>query len=153
MNVEALKTVWASLSGPTYAKLAALEAIKVAGPPRDVSLQDVENYLCTDGKIATMRDFVHTPPVDADPRALIAANYLVALIQNGTPMLITSDATTLAQVMTFLAMMTLDPRTGITADDASALLAMTASEVPWWQAHGFDGPINVKDLIAAGNLF
>jgi hypothetical protein len=48
---------------------------------------------------------------------------------------------------------TTDARVGITAGDVAALNAGAATPaVLWWVANGFSGPVQVSDLIAAGDL-
>lgn len=150
-NLTALASTWAGLSGSTTKKLAVINALTVVGPTVDIDLDAIENFLVTSNKIVGLRAFVNQTPPNPDAGALLAASYLLALL-NGSdgPKL---RAASQPGLLTILAGLSADARTGISAANVTALNAKCAPAVPWWQANGFGGPITVGDLIAAGNLF
>lgn len=149
-NAAALQTTWAGLSGSTVQKLATLNAMNVAGPAQDISSEVVNAYLMRTGKKAGLAAFVNNTPGSPLGQSLLACNYLWAIINgaDGGLLRASSEPTLVA----LLSHVTDDARTGLVAGDVTALVNATTPTMPWWQANGFSGPIQLMDLIAAGNL-
>jgi hypothetical protein len=154
-DYQALATVWATLPNDiTLNKLIVLNNMTLPGEPVDVSIAQVESYLVNKNKLGPLTSYLIAPPSDAVPQAVIAGNYLLVLLSGlGGPTITTSETATQELINEFLAAMVSDPHTGFSQADVDALLAMTISQVPWWQVHGFPAPIGLTDLIAAGNLY
>lgn len=151
-SLTALATTWAGLSGTTVAKLATINAMTVAGPLQDVSVGTILQYLVSHGRIAGLNSFVNATPSNPVPAALLAASYLQAILAgaDGSTVRFASQTGLLA----ILNHLTDDARIGITAGDITALNnAASTPAAPWWQSNGFSGPIQVSDLINAGDLF
>jgi hypothetical protein len=150
---DALIARWATLAGTTAEKLAAINALTVAGPTTDVSVSAVVAYLALSGKLAGLEAYAQNPPSNADAQALVAARELVALMSSpNAPPFRMSDPAVYATVEGFLSALVADAATGITAENQAALLALAATAIPWWQASGYASPISQGDLDAAGGL-
>lgn len=151
-NYAPLTAIWGAISGSTdTAKLATLNAMTVAGPPQDVPLGSVIGYLGLAGKLKPLIAYASAPPSGAVPASVAVAEALVTLLQMpNAPGFSMSNPTTYAAVNGMLTQLVADPLSGIAAADPAALLALSATTVPWWQANGFNGPLNQNDLNAAG---
>jgi hypothetical protein len=150
-DLAALKTTWSGIGGSTTSKkLAILNAMMVAGPAIDVDLSVVSNFLSNNNKLQGVLAFVNNTPATPDANALLAANYLVALLagSDGTMM----PTGSVPGLLAILSQISADARTGITAGNVTAFNNICTSKIPWWQANGFSGPVTVANLIAAGNL-
>ncbi len=147
-----LAAKWATLAAaPTVVKLAALNATNVAGPPQDIAADRIENFLVTTNKIVALRAFVYQTPATPNAQALLAANYLIAILQGADGGLIRAGSE--PGLLGILSHLSDDARTGITAANVTALINACSPPMPWWQANGFTSPVALSDLIAAGNLF
>lgn len=153
-NLAALRALWPALGGvTTNDKLALLNHTMVPGPPQDVARAELKKVV--DGSGATLQAYVSNPPPGANPQAVLAANYLYALINyeaSYDPTLRTSNATVFALVQQIGPDLLLDEATGVTQTMLDRMIALITPLVPWWQMHGFTGPVNVMDLVNAGNL-
>jgi hypothetical protein len=152
---DALRAQWTTLpAGDTPAqKLAAINALTLAGPAVDVPVGEVAGYLALQGKLSALQAYAASPPAGANATAVVAAKELVTLL--GAPSVSVfrmSDAATATAVRNFLNALTADAATGITAQDVAALLGLAATTLPWWQASGYSSPIAQSDLDAAGGL-
>ncbi len=149
---DALKTEWAALSGTTAAKLAAINAMTVAGPKQDVSVSSVVAYLALNAKFANLQSYAASPPTGAQAAAVTAAKEFLAILSTPVSTFQMSIASIYSTISTFLNALAADPASGITAADVTALLAMTATTIPWWKANGYTSPFTQADLDAAGDL-
>lgn len=150
-NLTALAATWGGLAAnPTTKKLDVLNATMVAGATTDVDAAVVAAFLSNNGKMVGLRAFVFNTPSTPDVNALLAANYLVALLSgsDGTQIPVAS----VPGLLTILDGLSADARTGITAGNITAFHNICIPKLPWWQANGFLKPVGVSDLIAAGNL-
>jgi hypothetical protein len=150
-NLSALQTTWAGLAaGSTLAKMAAINAMTAPGATIDIATDKVSNFLSNAGKMPGLLAFVNNTPATPVASALLAANYLVVLLNGSDGGLIPVGSQ--PGLMAILDQISADARTGITAANVTAFNNLCSPVVPWWQANGFSGPIKIADLIAAGNL-
>lgn len=167
MSYDALKAAWGNptqlpagvtgtlLNGLAQAqKIAAVNGWTVAGPAQDVSGGAVLGYLALSGKLASLQLYAASPPtgsITGFPLAVMAAKQLITLLSfpsfTGFQ---TSQAAVLSAVTNFLSLLASDPASGIVMADVNALLALTATILPWWQSSGLTSPISAGDLAAAG---
>lgn len=148
---DALKTQWAGLSGTTAQKLAAINAMTVAGPSQNVAPSAIVAYLALNLKLAPLLKYAANAPAT---EAGACAEELAAILQMGSnaPTFETSNPAVLATVTGMLQAISADSASGLTASDVTALLALAATTVPWWQANGYTSPFSQADLDAAGGL-
>jgi hypothetical protein len=134
---DALKAQWPSVTGATTAdKLAALNALTVAGPRQLVPITSVMEYLRANNlwlriKAATGVSQGALAAVDynSDARAT-SINFDLDIVKAMLADLIANNLFTQAQ--------------------SDALSSMGNSTVPWWQASGYTAPITYGDLALAG---
>jgi hypothetical protein len=154
---DALIAQWASLPAgdSTAQKLAAVNAMTVAGPNIDVAVSSVVGYLALNGKLSVLQKYAANPPAT---EAGIAGAELVALLMcPNAPAFRMSDGTTYAAVSAFLNALAGDGNSGIAANDVTALLALaTGPMVTWCHANGYPdaalggGGLTMIDVAAAG---
>lgn len=148
----ALINEWATLpSGDTTAqKLAAINAMTVAGPNQDVSISSVVAYLGLNGKLPGLIKYAESPPATA---AGVAGASLVALFNMpNAPGFQTSNSTVYGTLSTMLNALAGDSNSGITSTDVTNLLALASTTIPWWQSNGYSSSFTQADLDAAGGL-
>ncbi|MDX2221129.1 MAG: hypothetical protein SFV21_00180 [Rhodospirillaceae bacterium] len=145
---NALRVKWPTVAGAdTAARLAALNAETVAGPPRDVRTSEVLGFLALAGLTTAIEDWVAANPMPSAART--AAKELLRIISSPHVQSIeTSAPAKLAVVDGMLS--ALVAASVITAEHKTALLALAATTRPWWQASGYTAPISANDLDAAG---
>jgi hypothetical protein len=150
---DALIAKWATLTGTTGDKLAALNALTVPGPIIDVPISAVVSYLALSGKLFGLSAYASAPPAGSNSTAIVAAKELVSLIAspNAGPFRM-SIPSVYSGVHTFLDALVADPNTGITSADEASILALAQPLIPWWKANGYPGALNQYDLQAAGDL-
>ena len=154
----ALSNIWAGLSGSDASKLAQINAMMVAGPNVDISISVVAGYLLLRGIYPTIVAFAGGSPSgnQVHDAALVAAKTFVAWITlQGAPDVHMSQPDVFAAFNQLSAVMvaqeTASPgSTGFTQADADGLLALAQTQIPWWQANGFDGPVTASDVANAG---
>ena len=151
----ALSQEWSSLSGSTVAdKLASLNAMTVAGPNVDVSIQQVAGYLLLQGVYPTIATFAEGSPNNTQPHdgALSAAKSFMAWVTMPNPPDVHFSQSAVAAAVTQLgnamvAQETASPgSTGFTQAVLDGLLALGQTTLPWWQANGFGGPVTSTDV-------
>lgn len=137
-------------------KLAAVNGWTVAGPNVDVPVSAIVGYLGLNAKLATLIKYAATAPAT---EAGVAGAELIAVIQcPNAPGFRTSQASVLATLQTMLSALAGDVNSGIAAGDVTALLALAATTMAWWQAPtaqngaGLTSPVTEADLEAAGGL-
>jgi len=142
----------ASLFGlSTDAKIAALNAWTIAGPPCDVQPADVVAYLALNGKFAALLKYAQSPP--ATPAGVAAANFAAVIgLGSNAPVFGMSNPTTYAAIEGMLTAVASDSNSGLQTSDVTALMALSATTTPWWQSVGLTSPVNTNDLAAAGGL-
>lgn len=151
-QVAALQAVWPSLTATnTLTRLAQLNAMMVAGPLQDVAASVIETYLINHNRRTALFNFVTNTPSSPNAQALLAANYLYAILQGVDGGLF--RASTEPGLLALMAGLTADARTGVTAGDITALNGVAQPQASWWSANGFAAPVGLPDLMAAGNLF
>ncbi|MBR0693694.1 hypothetical protein [Bradyrhizobium lablabi] len=158
-DVSALQAAWSQYPAgmTTIDKLTAINSLKAIGPAVDVQRSEIQKVMSAHGVLDKMQAYVANPAAATQP-CLTATNYILAVVLYeaetlGELMLVTSDPANLNLVQQIAPDLLADPANGMTADILAQMMALITPGVPWWQAHGFAGPITVKDLIAAGNLF
>lgn len=156
-DLTALQTAWATLpvTMTTAEKMAMLNAKAVPGPARDVQRSEIRKILAASGALAAMKQYVANPEQGVHD-ALIGTNYLLAVVEyevtiNDT--LATSDPANLSMVQQIAPTLLADPANGMTTDILNQVMALITPSIPWWKANGFAGPITVRELISAGNLY
>lgn len=151
---DALAAKWATLSGTTTEKLSAINTLTVAGSNADVSVSSVLGYLALNGKLSNLLAYAASPPAGANAQAVVAAKEVSALFSTASfTTFAMSNAAIYAGVQGFISALVADAaNTGITAADMSALLALAATTMPWWQSAGYTSSFNTNDLAAAGGL-
>ena len=155
---DALTALWATLpAGDTTAqKLAAVNAMTVAGPKQDVPIGAVAGYLALQGKLAALQDYAAAKT--GQPQAVVAARELVTLL--AAPSVSSfrmSDPATYGAIAAFLNALAGDAASGITSGDVTALLALAqAPDISWCGANGYPdaaqggGGLTLIDAEAAG---
>jgi hypothetical protein len=157
---DALVSLWATLPAgdTTDQKLAAVNAMTVAGSKQDVPVGEVVGYLALQGKLSALQDYAAAKVGAAQP--VMAARELVTLL--ATPSVTsfrTSDPAAYATISGFLTALAGDANSGITSADAAALLALAAGPaITWCRANGYPdaapniggGGLTMIDLEAAG---
>jgi len=131
-DIVGLQTVWGTLNpGTTVQKLTQLNAMTVATPLKAFPTMSQVINACVAADVSaltavqlSMLNLIVANQVDCSPGT--TGRSVIQTIFSG-------KATTLANLSALMA----------TFDNAT---------VPWWQAHGFGGPIIQNDLIAAGGL-
>ena len=118
---------------------------------QDLPVSTILNYLTAVNKLQTLYNFVLSPPSSPNAQALLAANYLHAILQGVDGGFF--RASTEPQLLTVMAGLAQDARTGITAADLTALNNATLLPVLWYTLNGWSGPVGLSDLMQAGNLF
>jgi hypothetical protein len=155
---DALIAKWATLTGTTSEKLAAINALTVAGPRSDTQVSSVLGSLMLGGAYLSLYSFAQgsfTGDATHD-HALGAAKLLMAITSNpNAPAFNMSDPSKYAQIAGMLgAIMAQEAAapgtTGVTQAVHDGLLALCETTVPWWQANGYTSPIGFGDLSAAG---
>ncbi len=149
----ALQTIWATLpsTDTTAQKLAAVNAMTVDGPNQDVPVANVEGYLSIGGILTNMEDWLAANTTPSAART--SAKELLRTIASPHVMAFnTSAPETYAALQGMLNALAASPPALLTAANVSALLAMAATTLPWWQANGYSSPISSADMIAAGGL-
>jgi hypothetical protein len=150
-NLMALVNLWNTMSGSTARKLQDLNMNMVPGNPVDVPRAEIAKVL--DGDLPKLQAYIANPPEGYAVSTLIAANYMVAIVTveaNYSPTLQTSNPLYFAIIQNMIPDLML---AGVTTATISAMIALVRPLVPWWQANGFSGPINIWNLISAGTLF
>ncbi len=148
---DALVAEWATLTGTTADKLAAIDALTVAGPNVDVAPAAIVAYLALAGKLAALLKYAAAPPASA---AGVAAANLAAVLAMGSnaPSFAMSQPGVYAQMDAMRGARAGAAASGLSAAAAAALLALAATTTPWWRAAGYSSPIGAGDLAAAGGL-
>ena len=163
---DALRSKWATLTGSTADKLAAINAATVAGPAQDVAVSDVAGDLLLSGVILTLEPFSQTAPTGdaAHDSALKAAKTLVKWVNTGIPPALSMSrpdvyAEVAGMAAALVAYETANPGvTGFTAAFGAKLIGRSATTLPWATAPvslgggGLGGNVSQNDLDAAGGL-
>jgi hypothetical protein len=169
VDYTALMAAWASTALPTGVsgtplssgmttaqKLAAVNGWTVAGPAVDVQVSSVVGYLGLNAKLSVLQTYATTAVAGtngATTQSVTAARELMAIIDcPNAPSFQMSSAEVYSTIQGMLSALEGDSNSGITGSDATALLGLSASTEPWWQAAGYTSPFNSNDLAAAGGL-
>ena len=160
-DYTALVAEWATIttanpSFTTAQKLAAVNALTVAGLNVDVSASAVLGYLMLNVKLGGLQAYVASPPSGSSSTAIALVKELLAAF--GYPafgLFETSNATIYSTVGEMLTTISSDANTGITSGDVSAIMALAQTTIPWWKATvaqgggGLSSPVGMSDLSAA----
>lgn len=149
-DLNALKTIWPTLTGTTAQKLSALNAMKVTGPPQDISIATLQTFLSQNNLLGPITAYLSN---GQNPAALIACNYLNAILAAGDPVIHTSIPANFAAVSQIGPGLLADAATGVTPQLLAGMMALIAPPALWWQVNGFSSSITITELIAAGNLY
>lgn len=149
---DALVAKWPSLSATTTAaKLVEINGLTVAGPTVDIPITRVTAYLLLNGIPAKARLFLAAPPAGATTEQLVTAQSLLDLIT--TPTLTSVQMTNAAVAATVDALLSNLVAIGVMSQaDVTNLVALSQTQIPWWQSAGYSSPISNSDLAAAGGL-
>lgn len=132
----ALINEWATLTGTTIAKLAAINALTVSGSVPTT-------FYATGAQLLNCINWTEFAALTAQQQS-----NLLALCANPGPMIGGSAQTAQMAAGMFLA--------NFTNHSGPTILALTAlaqaAVQPWWQANGYTAPIEQSDLTAAGGL-
>lgn len=155
---DALVAKWATLTGTTAQKLAAINAATVttATPNQPFPLSAAANVAKTSPNFSWARitqraqAVAALPPATATDGAILAARTVVAtdpgqMIDPGLPA---------AWGAWQAGIGALEAVGDLSAADVAAITALTTvtTSQPWWQANGYTSPVGPNDLVAAGNL-
>lgn len=133
---DALIAKWSTITGTTAQKLAAVNALTIAGPTQPVPVLTLMTYLRTNNLWMQIKAAVGT-----------SAGAAAAVDYNSDPRVENIDVP-LPIVQAMLGEM---KSKGLLSDQNIAdINAMAVSQVPWWQANGYSGPFNGNDLLAGG---
>lgn len=154
-NYTALATQWATYSAgmTTSQKLQAVNSLQVTGEPVDVKRTDIIAILNNSGALATLRNYAASPPQGAASAVIQAANYVIAIVDYEAtymPTLETSNPTYLAAIQNMMPNLL---TAGVSQDVVNQLNALISPQALWWSMNGFSAPVNIFDLIQAGNLY
>jgi hypothetical protein len=152
-NSAALQTVWATLSGTTAQKLTAINAMTAPGPPQDIQISTLQDFLTTNNLLTPITAYVSNGGPQSVQSSLIACNYIIAILSAIDPTIHASIPANFAAIQQLGPGLLADPGTGVTPQSLAAMMALITPPAPWWQVNGFAGPITITELIAAGNLF
>jgi len=154
---DALATEWAVLktANPSFTTaqlLALLNSTTVAGPTQAVTLIGFANYLIGNGVYHTFLAYCtkafNLMVTGGSPTAaqLAAAQYYAMSVTQGMTTLVFTTST--VDFTNWLNAIAADVASGLTAPLVTGLVALTASQIPWWQANGFTGLITNAYLTA-----
>lgn len=144
----------------TAAKLAAVNGWTVAGPNVDVQVSAIVGVLMLGGAYLPLSAFAATAATgnQTHDSALSSAKMLMAWITvPNAPAAQMSNPTVFAQISGMAAAVLAQETastgsTGFTQAVHDALIALSATTVPWWRANNYSSPIGTGDLSAAGGL-
>jgi hypothetical protein len=160
-DYTALVAKWATLTGTTQQKLDVLNGTMVAGPTVDVTVPQVVGYLLLNQSYLPLQSFALTTAPGGNATyaaALVAAKTLIEwlTVANAPTMQMSNAAvaqTVAGMAGLLLAQETAAPgSTGFTSAVFNGLLALAATQIPWWFSSGYTSPISAGDLAAAGGL-
>ena len=163
-DYTALKTEWATLTGTTAQKLAAINALTVAGPNVDVPVADAVLFLANEGKWAALAVYGQKALASLAAGGTLttaqsAGAQFAALMQSSQfTVFKTSTSAGLTAITAMLNAVASDSASGLSSADVTALLALAQTTTPWWQAAvaqgggGLTSPVGTADLSAAGGL-
>jgi hypothetical protein len=166
VDYTALKAEWATITTAnpgftTAQKLAAVNALTVAGPNVDVPVADAVLFLANEGKWAALavygqKALASLAAGGALTTAQSAGAQFAALMQSSQfTAFKTSTSAGMAAITAMLNAVASDAASGISLSDVAALLALAANPVPWWSATvaqgggGLSSPVGMSDLSAA----
>jgi hypothetical protein len=151
-DLAALREVWPE-HGSLEAKLNLINSMQVPGPTQDIPLSAIRQRLASRmahlecfalaAKTRDLRRRLHMPGI---PQSVTSAVYLLQLVSSGEMAIGRHKLPVLKSLLGDLA---LDEASGITQEDADAVLALSSSMVSWWSRHGFSSPVNTYDVIDA----
>jgi hypothetical protein len=132
---DALKTQWATLTGTTAQKLAAINAMTVSGSVPT-------SFYVTGSQVANCINYAEFKALTATQQA----NLLGMLSVAGNLLGGSGNTAFLVDGM----ILDYFPLAGTTVANLTALAKATST--PWWQANGYSSPFSQADLDAAGGL-
>ena len=134
--------------------LALLNAWTVAGPNVDVPVSSVVAYLGNVLKLPGLNGYATAAAAVAPAsrtEAQLAGMELVELFgMPDAPAFKTSVASEYTLLEGMLTAIAGDSASGLTTADVTALMALAATTIPWWQSVGMTSPVSPNDLSAAG---
>ena len=159
VDYTALQNEWPLLAaGTTAQKLAQINAMTVApSGTLDVSASAIFNVLLRTGEWGNIELMSRPMPTATLGQALNATDANVAklitfarIVQSGLT-IPTSDPTIATSINSLLTQMVAAHLIAASTQTAIVALAVKGT-VPWWEANGYEAPINASDLAAAGGL-
>ncbi len=146
IDVEALTTKWATLTGTTLEKLAQLRALTVTANDRDVPMGELAGYLYITGITTKMKDYLAGTPSGS---AKIGCTEILGMISNpNIPVIQTSIAGVKTAFGTWLSAM--QTASVLTAGQVTAIAAMSSATKKWWTTIGFESEPCLGDILAVG---
>jgi hypothetical protein len=132
----ALQTEWATLTGTTAQKLAAINALTVTGAVPT-------SLYATGAQVANCINWTEFA-------ALTAAQQSTLLQLCAIPGQLLCGSGNTSNLVDGMILAYFTNKSGPTI---AALTALAQAAVqPWWQANGYTSPVNANDLVAAGGL-
>lgn len=156
---DLLAAKWATLTGTTADKMAAVNALTVPGPNIDVPVSAVVGKMILSGVYLTLASFAQgsgTGNVTHDTALAYAKTFMALVTSPNAPAFNTSNPANFTIIKgmmdAILAQETATPgSTGFTQAVHDGLLGLAATTLPWWQVDGgLSSPVSENDLIAAG---
>jgi hypothetical protein len=133
--------------------LQHVNALVTEGPTQDIPLPAIREklqarmqHLECYALAAKTRDIRRRLNMPAVPQAVVSAIYLLQLLASNERGI---GQYKLPVLKGLLADLVSDEASGISSEDADAVLALSRSSIPWWQANKFSGPVNTYDCIEA----
>jgi hypothetical protein len=149
----ALREVWPE-QGSLEAKIALVNSMMTEGPVVDIPVAAVRERLAPRmahlecfALAARTRDLRRRLNMPAVPRAVTSAVYLLQLLASDERVF---GKHRLGLLKSLFADLVADEASGITQEIADNVLALSTSNISWWQAHKFSGPVGIYDVIEAG---
>jgi hypothetical protein len=151
-DLNALREAWPE-HGSLEAKLALINSMQVPGPTQDIALPAIRarlasrmEHLQTFALAAKTRDVRRRLGMPTVPQSVTSAVYLLQLMSSNELVL---GRHRLGVLKDLLSDLVSDETSGIEQSDMDAVLALSSTTMPWWQAHKFSGPVGIYDAIEA----
>lgn len=146
---DALIAKWATLTGATAEKLAAINALTVAGPTVTVSRGDIRQHFdnMVDANGAPVWEDIEAHKGDTSALGVACRAALRLRDAPGDYPPVDVNAVMFQQQLAALVTGTV-----LTQAQSDSTTALGATQIPWWQSAGYSSPINGNDLVAAGGL-
>jgi hypothetical protein len=151
-DLNALRAAWPP-SGTLEQKLQHVNSLMTEGPTQDIPLAAIRErlqsrmlHLETFALAAKTRDVRRRLNMEPVPPSVVAAVYLLQLLASSERVIGQHKLPVLKSLLLGLVS---DEASGVTQQDADAIIALSRSTVIWWTRHGFSQPVGLFDAIEA----